>query len=253
MFFRAPHFLFSFRFRDDIPSNRTSPAHSSASPWNMSVSVVSFAPRIPYVSLASSSSRGVGAVPWTSRVGTARSRGCLNFVKAGRSSSRRTQATSLVAEPLTPESFAPFGQVTFPEEDGVEFGPGDAQLDLSRGTPRFYIMRLREKRLKFDTITFHEKVTQCLGALGNDSWYMAVSAPTNDVKVHPIEQTLKVFEIPPGVFVKMHAGTWHAGPLWDADAGPPSMDFYNLELSDTNQVDHNCHNYGDGGFEVVVK
>ena len=29
-------------------------------------------------------------------------------------------------------------------------------------------------------------------------------------------------------------GTWHAGPLFDA----PQADFFNLELADTNVVDH---------------
>jgi hypothetical protein len=35
-------------------------------------------------------------------------------------------------------------------------------------------------------------------------------------------------------------GTWHAGPLF---AEHPHMDFYNLELSDTNVTDHNTHDY----------
>jgi hypothetical protein len=41
-----------------------------------------------------------------------------------------------------------------------------------------------------------------------------------------------------------------AGPLFDAG----EMDFYNLELADTNVVDHNTHHYGrDQGlaFQVV--
>ena len=62
---------------------------------------------------------------------------------------------ALKAETLTVEAFAPFVQVCKAEEDGVEFGPADAQLDLSQGTPRFYVMRLREKDLSFDRITYH--------------------------------------------------------------------------------------------------
>ena len=34
-----------------------------------------------------------------------------------------------------------------------------------------------------------------------------------------------------GEGIKLHLGTWHAGPLFDAD----SASFFNLELSDTNQ------------------
>ncbi len=41
-----------------------------------------------------------------------------------------------------------------------------------------------------------------------------------------------------------------AGPLFDASA---HMDFYNLELKDTNVVDHNTHDYSKEGlvFEIV--
>ena len=200
--------------------------------------------------VSSSSSRGAGSAPCTSRVDVPQpSRGRNRFVPRA-AASGDAPGVSLVAEPLTKEAFAPFGQIARAEEDGVEFGPDDAQLDLSRGTPRLYIMRLRDKTMSFDTITFHAQVTQCLGALGDQPWYMAVSAPTKDVERFPKREDLKVFKIPPGVFVKMHAATWHAGPLWDAANGPVSMDFYNLELSDTNQVDHNCHAY-EVPFKVV--
>ena len=157
---------------------------------------------------------------------------------------RQPRRITLTAEELTPESFAPFGQVVSAEEDGVGFNPADAQLDLSQGTPRFYIMRLREKEMSFERITYHEKVTQCLGALGDEPWYMAVGAPTMDVADPPRTEHLRVFKVPPGTFVKMHAGTWHAGPLFQSDdVTLPFIDFYNLELSDTNQVDHNTWDY----------
>lgn len=152
---------------------------------------------------------------------------------------------TLKAEELTPSSFAPFGQVVSAEEDGVEFSSADAQLDLSQGTPRFYIMRLRDKDLSFERITFHGRVTQCLGALGDASWYMAVAAPTMDVSAPPRAEDLRAFKVPPGSFIKMHAGTWHAGPLFKSDDTLPFIDFYNLELSDTNQVDHNAWDYGE--------
>lgn len=46
-------------------------------------------------------------------------------------------------------------------------------------------------------------------------------------------------------------GTWHAGPLFDEH---PHMDFYNLELSDTNVTDHNTHDYKKvQGWEFEVE
>ncbi len=47
------------------------------------------------------------------------------------------------------ESFAPFGQVIVPAEDGAPFGAADAQLVLTNGTPRLYIMRLCSRGLAF--------------------------------------------------------------------------------------------------------
>jgi len=166
----------------------------------------------------------------------------------------------LKAIDITRENFAPFGFLIEPQEDGEEFSPEilcenakDASVDLSKGTPRFYIMRLRDRKLEFDRITFHRNVTQCLGAVSNvDAWYLAVAKPTMSVERFPkIEdingenQDVTVFRIPHGVYVKLHAGTWHAGPLWDSGAaGAPSyVDFGNLELADTNVVDHNTHVY----------
>lgn len=112
-------------------------------------------------------------------------------------------------------------------------------------------MRLPKRGMTFDRITYHASVTQCLGGLTPASWYLAVAAPSGSVQNAPAQQDVHAFEIPAGKFVKLHQGTWHAGPLFQEDE---AMDFYNLELSDTNQVDHNTHIYSDQDglqFEVV--
>ena len=113
-------------------------------------------------------------------------------------------------------------------------------------------MHLPRRGMTFDRITYHANVTQCLGGLNPASWYLAVAAPSGSVQNAPAEQDLHAFKIPAGKFVKLHQGTWHAGPLFQEH---DSMKFYNLELSDTNQVDHNTHVYShkDGlQFEVIA-
>eukprot|EP00238_Polyblepharides_amylifera_P008160 CAMPEP_0196584238 /NCGR_PEP_ID=MMETSP1081-20130531/46293_1 /TAXON_ID=36882 /ORGANISM="Pyramimonas amylifera, Strain CCMP720" /LENGTH=128 /DNA_ID=CAMNT_0041905375 /DNA_START=469 /DNA_END=855 /DNA_ORIENTATION=- len=112
------------------------------------------------------------------------------------------------------------------------YGQDSAQLDLSQGTPRFYIMRLPARGLQFGNITHHKRVSQCLGGLSDKPWYMAVARSGLE---EPQEEDIEAFEVPPGTFIKLEAGTWHAGPLFDE---PQTQDFYNLELSDTNQNDH---------------
>lgn len=159
----------------------------------------------------------------------------------------------------TPETFAEFGQVISSSPDGDEFGPQDAQLELHRGTPRFYIMQLKGRALKFRTITHHASVTQCLGSVGGAVWYLGVAKTTivNEKEISnakegrvvqstcghhyipPHPDDVKVFRISGPKFLKLDVGTWHAGPLFDVKA----LDFYNLELSDTNVVDHTTHDF----------
>ncbi|HEY9631191.1 MAG TPA: ureidoglycolate lyase [Coleofasciculaceae cyanobacterium] len=155
---------------------------------------------------------------------------------------------SLIAQPVTPESFRPYGQVIFATDDGKIYDADDAQLVLS-GIPRFYIMRLHHKGRRFSHITRHQKCTQCLGSLEGNTWLLAV-APPCEAKI-PDWEAIAAFQIPSHCFVKLEAGTWHAGPYFDQDA----IDFYNLELSDTNLADHHtCDLQAAYGvtFEIVL-
>ena len=43
-----------------------------------------------------------------------------------------------------------------------------------------------------------------------------------------------LLKVNPGEGITLHLGTWDAGPLFEA----PSASFFNLELADTNQSDH---------------
>jgi ureidoglycolate hydrolase len=152
----------------------------------------------------------------------------------------------LPIQPLTPQAFAPFGAVMAALEDGIAFGPQDAQLELSRGTPRFYTMRLYNRHtdagMTVRRITRHRAVTQALASVGGHDWVMAVAPPLQvDVPdAEPALADIRAFRIPGDVAVMLHRGTWHAGPLFDA----PEACFFNLELADTNQVDHHSCELG---------
>jgi ureidoglycolate lyase len=144
--------------------------------------------------------------------------------------------------PLTPISaagFAPFGTLVEAAEDGKPFGPDEAQLELSRGTPRFYVMRLKRREKAFTHITRHLAVTQCLASVGGKPWLLAVAPPAepDNAAAEPDPMAIRAFVVPGHVAVALHRSTWHAGPFFD----DPTHDFFNLELADTNQVDHhNC-------------
>lgn len=160
---------------------------------------------------------------------------------------------------VTPARFADFGQVISASSDGEEYGPHDAQLELHRGVPRFYIMHLEDRDLKFSKITHHASVTQCLGSVGGEDWYLGVAKASilneseiiNEDGQKPIQSCCGHYYMPPHPddvcvfrisgpkFLKLNVGTWHAGPLFKKK----TMDFYNLELSNTNVVDHTTHDF----------
>ncbi|MEM8777327.1 MAG: ureidoglycolate lyase [Cyanobacteria bacterium P01_G01_bin.49] len=155
----------------------------------------------------------------------------------------------LPAIAITPEEFQPYGQLITPSEDGKPYDDHDAQLRLDNGTPRFYIMHLKKRGRKFNKITRHSHCTQCLGSLEGKEWLMAV-APPGEQNFPDLSQ-LKAFKIPGNCFIKLAVGTWHAGPYFEHDA----VNFYNLELSDTNIVDHFTYDFqaqNNLTFEIVV-
>jgi ureidoglycolate hydrolase len=127
--------------------------------------------------------------------------------------------------------------VIWASEDSKSYDTEDAQLNLQNGTPRFYIMRLHHKGRKFHKITRHVQCTQCLGSLEGKDWLIAV-APPRDTEQPALEEIV-AFRIPGNCFIKLEVGTWHAGPYFDH----AFVDFYNLELSDTNIIDHFTHNF----------
>jgi ureidoglycolate hydrolase len=154
----------------------------------------------------------------------------------------------LLAKPIAPEGFQRYGQVIYPSQDGKPYDSEDAQLDLSNGIPRFYIMRLTHRGRKFRHITRHVKCTQCLGSLEGKEWFIAVAPPS--LSPVPALEEISAFRIPGNCFIKLEVGTWHAGPYFDHEF----VYFYNLELSDTNITDHETYNFRaerDLEFEIV--
>lgn len=111
-------------------------------------------------------------------------------------------------------------------------------------------MRVQDRSFGFSNITHHANVTQCLGSIGGHVWYLGVAKPTlieddddggrrvdhvqsgasGYLYAPPAVEEVRVFRVSGPKFVKLNRGTWHAGPLLKDSF----MDFYNLELSNTN-------------------
>ncbi|MGF1489754.1 MAG: ureidoglycolate lyase [Prochloraceae cyanobacterium] len=154
----------------------------------------------------------------------------------------------IAARWIDENNFKPYGQLITASVDGKPYDSNDAQLELGKGLPRFYIMRLHKRGRKFDRIARHVQCTQCLGSLEGKDWFIAVAPPSATDK--PDIEKMEVFRIPGNCFIKLELGTWHAGPYFDWE----QVDFYNLELSDTNVVDRFIYNFNLNDrlqFEII--
>ena len=141
-------------------------------------------------------------------------------------------------KPIRPQDprFAACGTLLLPQDDPARFGSDDAELHFAPdGQPRFYLMRLRRRPPLVAAMTCHHRVSQCLGSADAQPWWLAVAAPQAGVTGLDAGSVL-LLKMLPGEGVKLHPGTWHAGPY----VSEPSALFFNLELRTTNDDDHNC-------------
>jgi len=100
-----------------------------------------------------------------------------------------------------------------------------------------YVSRdpLANRGLVVKSITRHSRVTQCLAATKGMEWFVCLAAPVDpDAPEKPAPEKIACFRIGGDVALALKRGTWHAGPYFAA----PQQDFLNLELADTNTVDH---------------
>ena len=143
-------------------------------------------------------------------------------------------AGTLTSHPLLNCKFERFGTAIIPVDDMTPHRDIDAQLKFEGADLRYYVMRLRHRPAVLAGMTRHQRATQCLGSADAQPWWLAVAAP----ELLPEElcaASVQLVQVRPGEAVKLHQGTWHAGPFFHA----PSALFYNLELGDTNLTDHN--------------
>jgi ureidoglycolate hydrolase len=153
---------------------------------------------------------------------------------------------------ITPEKFHPYGQIITAIDHGTFNGrpsdeSGGAILKLQNGTPFFWGMRLKNTGLKVDRLVRHIECNQCVGAIEKD-WYIFVAPPT-EVEQPEVDK-ITAFRIPGNSFIKIGLGVWHAGPYFNEDF----VDFYNLELYETGDLDYFVHNLvekNDLEFEIV--
>ncbi len=149
----------------------------------------------------------------------------------------------LAVEALTPEGFAPFGQIIATRTTGgqgvnaaydPDANPEEAQLVLTNGRPRLWLMHSKGVGTKFTHIARHRKVTQCLGSMGGKEWLIAVAPPGDPSDAaRPGLKDIRAFRIPGDQAIMLDVATWHAGPHYIHE----DCLFFNLENMDTGERD----------------
>ena len=141
---------------------------------------------------------------------------------------------TLTALSLDQCDFTRFGTAILPVDDMTPHSSCDAELKFNGDNLRYYVMRLHRRAAVLGSMTRHIQATQCLGSADAQPWWLAVA--TAKLQSEQLDQsTVQLVKVEPGEAVKLHQGTWHAGPFFLATTAL----FFNLELSDTNLVDHN--------------
>lgn len=151
---------------------------------------------------------------------------------------------SVPAQELTDEAFAPYGDIIKPRRSGDQgdrayaYRPGEEEnhvdLVVTNGEPMLRIMHQFKRGLMFTKIARHQRVSQCLGSLQGKEWFIAVVAGTGSGEgAQPRLDQLVAFRIPGDRIIKLHVGTWHAGPYFVHD----ECMFLSLENIDTNTCD----------------
>ena len=146
----------------------------------------------------------------------------------------------LQIEPMTAESFAPYGEVMEPKErpaTGRRFFPLDFRI---RGRARVDVIWQPFEGRRFRLLERHFAVTQAFVPLEGSPAVVAVAPPTDpeDRDAIPKPEEVRAFLIDPGKGYMYRTGTWHS--LDRYLLAPPGASFVilNVDPNPTQVVDY---------------
>ena len=135
----------------------------------------------------------------------------------------------VTAELLTPEAFAPFGDVLAvePHEASIEVRDGETWL--------LNVLSYDHRPLVCDHLNAHHRATQALVPLGSRPAVLVVAPPGATFDDAGDLATVRAFVLDGRAAVNLGLGTWHWGPYPVADR----VDLLNLQgrgFADDNEV-----------------
>jgi ureidoglycolate lyase len=133
------------------------------------------------------------------------------------------------AQPLTPEAFAPFGDVLAvePDEAAIEVRDGETWL--------LNVLSYERRPLVCDHLNAHHRATQALLPLGSRPALLVVAPPAATFAGPADLDLVRAFVLDGRAGVNLGFGTWHWGPYPVADR----VDLLNLQgrgFADDNEI-----------------
>lgn len=124
--------------------------------------------------------------------------------------------TRIRAEPLTEESFRPFGQLIGEGAAAPDFrgeqGTLGWSIDWRGGRAKISYLRTPYQGLGFRKLERHLDLTQAFIPMGGAPAIVAVAAPTDphDRDAVPVPAAVRAFLLDGSVGYALHQGTWHS-------------------------------------------
>ena len=109
----------------------------------------------------------------------------------------------LKVQPMTRESFAPFGVLIDSR--------GSVEIDLGDGAPSLTGATSEKRPFHFDFMARHRRTMQVFSPLAASQWVIAV-APPNDRNAPDVER-ISAFLVDGRLPYAYHKGTWHTPPF----------------------------------------
>ena len=109
----------------------------------------------------------------------------------------------LKAQPMTRESFAPFGVLIDSR--------GSVEIDLGQGAPSMTGTTAEPREFRFDFMARHRRTMQVFSPLVSSQWIIAVAPPNEGVA--PDVERVVAFFIDGRLPYAYHKGTWHTPPF----------------------------------------
>ncbi|MFN0124448.1 MAG: ureidoglycolate lyase [Blastocatellia bacterium] len=126
-----------------------------------------------------------------------------------READKLIRTISLIPQPMTRESFAPFGEI-ISERGGVELNVGTGPASIS-------VQTVEARPMTFDFLGRHRLTEQVFSPLGAGQTIFAVALSNIDNPDVPDSRKMAAFIIDGSCAFKLHCGTWHTSAFPMAD------------------------------------